>query len=235
MSTKRLTAAFLFVALSLPAWAASSTRQDDLARIHSSARVFSQVMHTPDKGIPQEILEGARCIAIIPGEKKLAFVFGGSYGKGLVTCRDTHTASGWTAPLFITVGGGSWGAQIGGQSSDIVLIIRSRHGAERMLSNKFKIGVNASAAAGPVGRHVSAETNPTLNAEILSYSRSKGAFAGVSLAGAVVQPDATGNRAMYGRTVTSDQVLNGHVRFPAAARDLAHVLTVYTRAAERKG
>jgi lipid-binding SYLF domain-containing protein len=188
-------------------------------------------MNTSDKSIPQELLESAKCIAIIPGEKKAAFIFGASYGKGIATCR---TAEGWSAPLFLAVGGGSWGLQIGGNSTDLVLIIRSEHGMHSLLSDKFKIGADATAAAGPVGRHAAADTDLKLNAEILTYSRSKGAFAGVSLDGAVVEADRSGDRAMYGADVERNQILDGAVPVPRAAQNLISEIGQYanTHAAE---
>ena len=206
----------VITSLVLPALAASN-REDDTSRIRASARVFREIMDTPDKGIPKELLESAKCIAIIPGEKKAAFIFGASYEKGLVTCR---TATGWSAPLFLALGGGSWGLQIGGASTDIVMIIRSEHGMRSLLSDKFKIGADATAAAGPVGRQADADTDLKLNAEILTYSRSKGAFAGISLDGAVVQADRTGDQTMYGANVERKQILDGTVPVPRAAQPL---------------
>lgn len=203
---------------------AASDRADDIQRIQSATAVFRQIMQTPDKAIPSTILGSAQCIAIIPGEKKAAFGIGGSYGKGLVTCRNPRTASGWSAPLFITIGGGSFGFQIGGQSSDVVMVFQNRQGVESLLSNKFKVGADANAAAGPVGRHAEAATDVALNAQILTYSRSKGAFAGVSLNGAVVQPDDTGNAAMYGQDANKQSILTGHVKPPAAANPLLREL-----------
>jgi lipid-binding SYLF domain-containing protein len=200
--------------------------------MRASARVFREIMNTPDKAIPDELLESAKCIAIIPGEKKAAFIFGGSYGKGLATCR---TPNGWSAPLFLAVGGGSWGLQIGGASTDIVMIIRSEHGMRSLLSDKFKIGADATAAAGPLGRQAAADTDVKLNAEILTYSRSKGAFAGISLDGAVVQADRTGDQAMYGANVERKQILDGAVAVPRAAQPLIREIDQHAnaRAAER--
>ncbi len=214
------------------ALAAHSGRSDDVARIRSATKVFHAIMKTPDKGIPKELLEHARCIGIIPGEKKLAFGFGGQYGKGMVTCRSARTGA-WSAPLFITLGGGSWGLQIGGASSDVVMVFMNRSGLDHLLSNKFKIGGEATAAAGPVGRNAAAATSASLHGKILTYSRSRGAFAGVSLNGSVVQPDDSGNRAMYG-TVANQSVLNGHVRVPPAAEPLLHEITVESAAARQQ-
>jgi lipid-binding SYLF domain-containing protein len=215
------------VALSLPAWA-SSSRQDDVNRIEESAAVFQEIMSTPDKAIPEELLDSAQCLAIIPAEKKFAFVVGGNYGKGLVTCR---TDKGWSAPLFLTVSGGSVGFQIGGSSTDLVLVFRGKRGLEKLLSNKFQIGGDATAAAGPVGRHAAAGTDIYLHAQILTYSRSRGAFAGISLNGAVVQPDDTGNVAMYGREPNQEEILIGKVAVPREATPLVVAVEKATRAA----
>lgn len=211
--------------------AASSDRQDDIARLNAATQVFQQIMNTPDKGIPAEILEGAQCIAIIPGEKKAAFGIGGNYGKGVAICRKTASVAGqaasWGPPLFVTIGGGSWGFQLGVQSSDVVLVFPNRSQLDSLLSSKFRIGAEAAAAAGPVGRHVSAATDAKLNAEILTYGRSKGAFAGISISGAVVQPDTTGNQAMYGQDngTNSQKILSGRgVAVPAAAEPLIREL-----------
>jgi lipid-binding SYLF domain-containing protein len=201
------------VGLVLPGLA--DDRNDDIERIHHATQVFHEIMNTPDKAVPQELLESAKCIAIIPGEMKFAFMFGGRYGKGLVTCRTPH---GWSAPLFLTVGGGSVGFQIGGSSTDVVMVFMNRSGVRNLLSDKFKIGAGATAAAGPVGRHVAAGTDIKLNAEILTYARSRGAFAGVSLNGAVVQPDDSGDAAMYGGNVNRHAILDGSVPAPAAAQ-----------------
>lgn len=219
---------FILVAIAissliLPALA-SSGRDDDDSRMRASARVFREIMRAPDKGIPRELLESAKCVAIIPGEKKAALIFGASYGKGLATCR---TANGWSAPLFLAVGGGSWGLQVGGSSTDIVMIFKSERGTLSLLSDKFKIGADATAAAGPVGRQTAADTDLKMNAEILTYSRSKGVFAGISLDGAVVRADRTGDQAMYGADVERRQILDGAVAVPRAARALIGELSEY--------
>src|ERR1700688_2409710 len=177
---------------------ASSDREDDVKRAHRAAEVFREIMNTPDKGIPQDLLNSAKCIAIIPGEIKFAFVFGGNYGRGLAICRTRH---GWSAPMFVAVEGGSVGYQIGGSSTDLVMLFMNDRALQSLLSDKFKLGADASVAAGPVGRNAAAATDLKLNAEILSYSRTKGVFAGVSLSGAVVQADKSGDRALYGAAV----------------------------------
>src|SRR5277367_6430039 len=198
---------------------ASSDREDDVSRTHKAAQVFGEIMSAPDQGIPQELLESVKCIAIIPGEVKFAFVFGGNYGRGLATCRTGH---GWSAPMFLAVDGGSVGYQIGGSSTDLVMLFMNDHALQSLLSDKFKLGGDASVAAGPVGRHASADTDLKLNAEILSYSRTKGVFAGVSLDGAVVQADKSGDKAMYGPDVDRHDILHGKVAVPASARELLH-------------
>ena len=210
------------LALVLPALA--SDRDDDLGRIQKATRVFHEIMTTPDKGIPRDLLEKAKCVAIIPGEEKLAFIFGGNYGKGLATCR---TADGWSAPMFVAVGGGSVGFQIGGSFTDVVMLFMNDHALQSLMSDKFKIGADATVAAGPVGRQASANTDIKLNAEILSYSRSKGIFAGASVDGAVVQADHSGDKAMYGRDVTHQEILQGKVAVPASARRLVADLGRY--------
>jgi len=211
------------LALVLPALA--SDRDDDIGRIQKSTQVFREIMKAPDQGIPQNLLEKARCVAIIPGEEKAAFIFGGNYGKGLATCRTAH---GWSAPMFLAVGGGSFGFQIGGSFTDVVLLFMNDHALQSLLSDKFKIGGDATVAAGPVGRQASADTDARFNAEILSYSRSKGAFAGISLDGAVVQADHSGDEAMYGSDVTRQEILHGKVAVPEPAQRLVEELDKYS-------
>jgi SH3 domain-containing YSC84-like protein 1 len=204
--------------------AATSDRKDDMVRIDNATRVFRSIMRTPDHAIPDDLLSSASCIAIIPGEKQAAFLVGAKYGKGIVTCRTPH---GWSAPAFLSVAGGSYGFQIGASSTDIVMIFKNRHGLADLLSDKFRVGADATAAAGPVGRHVAAATNITLHSEILTYARSRGAFAGVSLNGAVVQPDDSGDAAMYGPNVRTKQILDGAVHVPVSARRLIVALRHY--------
>jgi len=208
--------------LALPALA--SDRDDDIGRVQKATQVFQEIMRTPDKGIPQDLLERAKCVAIIPGEEKAAFIFGGNYGKGLAACR---TENGWGAPMFVAVGGGSVGFQIGASFTDVVLLFMNDHALQSLLSDKFKIGADVTVAAGPVGRQASANTDVKLNAEILSYSRSKGVFAGASVDGAVVQADHSGDKAMYGSDVTHQEILHGKVALPESARRLLADLAKY--------
>ena len=208
--------------------AVASDREDDINRTNKAAQVFKEIMSTPDQGIPQNLLESAKCIAIIPGEVKFAFIFGGSYGRGLATCRTEH---GWSAPLFVAIDSGSVGYQIGGSSTDIVMLFMNDHALQSLLSDKFKLGADASVAAGPVGRNAAAGTDLKLNAEILSYSRSKGIFAGVSLDGAVMQADKSGDKAMYGHDVDRHEILSGKVAVPASARPLLDEIGRYVHEA----
>lgn len=211
------------VVATAPAALAASDRQDDVARLQQASVTFKEIMATPDKGIPTDLLKRARCIAIIPGEKKFAFIFGGNYGRGVAYCR---VKTGWSAPMFIAVDGGSVGYQIGGSSTDLVLLFMNEGALHSLLSDKFKLGADASVAAGPVGRSASASTDLKLSSEILSYSRSKGVFAGVALTGAVVQADKSGDAAMYGDHVTHQDILDGKVKNPASD-PLKHELRVY--------
>src|ERR1700691_4136829 len=202
---KRILAVTILIAIA-SLTAVASDRDDDVNRTQKAAQVFKEIMNTPDQGIPSGLLESAKCIAIIPGDKKFAFIFGGSYGRGLATCRTQH---GWSAPMFVAIDGGSVGYQIGGSFTDIVMLFMNDHALQSLLSDKFKLGADASVAGGPVGRDAGAHTDLKLNAEILSYSRTKGVFAGVSLSGAVVQADKSGDKAMYGDGVERRQIISG--------------------------
>jgi lipid-binding SYLF domain-containing protein len=215
--------------LTIPAVVRASDREDDDNRINRATEVFHEIMNAPDQGIPRGILESAKCIAIIPGEKKFAFIFGANYGRGVAVCR---TETGWSAPMFVAVDGGSVGYQIGGSSTDLIMIFMNDHALKSLLSDKFKLGGDASVAAGPVGRNAQADTDLKLTAEILSYSRSKGIFAGVSLDGAVVQTDKSGDHAMYGEDVTHREILSGKITAPESAQRLLHEISVYVSEAK---
>ena len=194
-------------------WADSKAEQAS-DRLQNAGKVLQEIMGTPDKGIPEEVLEHAKCIAVVPHLIKGGFVFGAENGKGVATCR---TAKGWSAPAFFAITGGSWGLQIGAEGIDLVMIIQNDKGMERLLQSKFQVGADASAAAGPVGRHASADTDWKLNTEILTYSRAKGAFAGITLNGAWIRPDEESMHAIYGPDVTTRAALTGEVPRPAAA------------------
>jgi len=194
-------------------WAGSAL-EDATERLNNATSVMHEIMGMPDKGIPEEVLEHAKCVAVIPHMVKGGFVFGAKEGKGVATCR---TANGWSAPAFITISGGSWGLQIGVEAVDVVLIIQNDKGMQRLLSSNFQIGGDASAAAGPVGRHAEAGTDWKMDTEILTYSRAKGAFAGLTLEGASLRQDSDSRHAMYG-DVTTRALLLGEVPVPAAAQ-----------------
>jgi len=194
---------------------AGSAREDATERLENAGNVLHEIMAMPDKGIPEEVLEHAKCIAVVPHMVKGGFIFGGKGGKGVATCR---TANGWSAPAFITISGGSWGLQIGVEAVDVVLIIQNDKGVQKLLSSNFQIGADASAAAGPVGRHAEAGTDWKMDAEILTYSRAKGAFAGLTLEGASLRQDDDSRHAIYGRNATTRAILLGKVAPPAAAK-----------------
>jgi lipid-binding SYLF domain-containing protein len=201
------------MSLATVSWA-SDTKQSDTDRLDKAAQVLTQVMGAPDKGIPQEVLDHAKCIAVVPHMVKGGFVFGAEGGKGVATCR---TDRGWSAPAFFAITGGSWGLQIGVEGVDLVMVFQNDQGMKHLLESKFKIGADASAAAGPIGRHASANTDWKMNAEVLTYSRAKGAFAGLTLNGADVRPDEDAMRAEYGGDVTFRSVLTGAVPPPSGA------------------
>jgi lipid-binding SYLF domain-containing protein len=228
MWKRLLIVATLALVVALPA-AAGSDREDDVNRTHKAAQVFKEIMNTPDQSMPQGLLDSAKCIAVIPGDVKFAFVFGGSYGRGVATCRVGH---GWSAPMFVAIDAGSVGYQIGGSSTDIVMLFMNDHALQSLLSDKFKLGADASVAAGPVGRNATAGTDLKLNAEILSYSRAKGVFAGVSLDGAVMQADKSGDEAMYGHNVDRHDILSGKIAVPASARGLLSEIGGHVREAK---
>jgi lipid-binding SYLF domain-containing protein len=193
-------------------------------RLDAAQAVMNEIMATPDKGIPQGILRGASCVAVIPAYKKGAFVVGAQYGQGVATCR---TPNGWSAPVFIKLEGGSFGWQIGGQSTDLVLIAMNHNGMEEMLKNKVKLGADAAASAGPVGRNAQAGTDWKLNAEFLTYSRSKGLFAGLDLDGTVLSQNQDDTRAEYGADLPFETILKGNQPVPANARPFVRTVRTY--------
>jgi lipid-binding SYLF domain-containing protein len=206
----------LFVALLSFAslgWA-ESNRESSTDRLDKAGKVLHEIMAAPDQGIPEEVLEHAKCVAVVPHMIKGGFVFGAENGRGVATCR---TAAGWSAPAFFAITGGSAGLQIGLEGVDLVMIIQNEKGMQQLLTSKFQLGADASAAAGPVGRHASAETNWKLETEILTYSRAKGAFVGLTLNGASIRQDDDSMKAIYGRRVTTRSALLGQAAAPAAA------------------
>src|SRR5277367_6311018 len=203
------------------AWA-SSAREDSVDRLNKSVDVIHAIMSTPDKGIPEEVLSGAKCILVVPDLIKGGFIFGGKHGRGVATC---STADGWSAPAFVSVGGGSWGLQIGVEGVDLVLLVMNDQGFQHLLSSKFELTGEGSVAAGPVGRHASAGTDWKMNTEMLTYSRSKGVFAGLTLEGAVVEPDDDSTRAIYGRHVAFRSILSGKTSTPKSAEAFVHAVS----------
>ena len=206
----------------LPAWAADHDKMNE--RLQSATDVIQEVMATPDKAIPREILSGATCVAVIPSYKKAAFAVGAQYGQGVATCRTGH---GWSAPAFVKIEGGSFGFQIGGQATDLVLVAMNQNGMEHMLLNKFKLGADAAASAGPVGRDAQAGTDWKLNAEFLTYSRSKGLFAGLDLSGDVLSANEDDMKGFYGPGVNYGSVLHGDVPVPPEAQTFVRTVARY--------
>lgn len=194
-------------------------------RIEASARVLDEVMAVKDKAIPDKVMSGAKCIAVIPSMVKIAIGFGGNHGKGVATCR---TESGWSAPAPITITGGSWGLQLGGQAIDLVMVVTNQQGMEHMLSSKFKLGADASAAAGPVGRDAGADTDLKMRAEVLTYSRARGLFAGIDLNGAAVTQDKDETRILYGKFIPFGDILEGKVEATASSQPFLSAVRKYS-------
>ena len=211
---RRVTFVLAMFGLGTLCWAGSA-REDATDRLDKATTVLHEIMAMPDKGIPEEVLDHAKCVAVIPHMVKGGFVFGAKGGKGVATCR---TAAGWSAPAFITISGGSWGLQIGMEAVDVVLVIQNEKGMQKLLSSNFQVGGDASAAAGPVGRHAEAGTDWKMDTEILTYSRAKGVFAGLTLEGASIRQDSDSREAIYGHGVTTEALLLGKVPVPAVAQ-----------------
>ena len=203
--------------------AAAAPSASQIKEVSGAARVVTELRSTPDRGIPDSIWKRAQCVAVMPGVKKAAFVLGGEHGKGVVSCR---TAQGWTSPVFLALDKGSIGAQFGAESTDLVLLVMNENGIQRLLQDKVTLGADASLAAGPVGRSGAAATDAQLRAEILSYSRSRGVFAGVDLSGGVLRPDNAASTAFYGHPISNQDILRGKQGkvAPAAARPLIAAL-----------
>lgn len=196
-------------------------------RLENAAIMFEEVMGTKDKEIPQDLLDKASCAVFVPGLKKGAFVFGAKYGRGFVSCRKKE-GPGWSAPGAIRVEGGSFGLQIGGSETDVIMLVMNDKGASRLMSSKFTLGGDASAAAGPVGRTASAETDATMRAEILTWSRARGVFAGISLQGATLRPDKEAIKGLYGKELENKDIVFGNVETPAAASKLIGLLNKFS-------
>lgn len=208
-----------------PSSASAANQEKDTDRLENSGTVLKEILDVPDD-IPQDLLDKADCVVVFPSVLKAAFIVGGSYGRGAMSCRKGQNFSGpWGAPTMMALEGGSFGFQIGGEATDFVLLVMNERGASGILTSKVKLGADASVAAGPVGRTASAETDATLRADILSYSRARGAFAGIALEGSTIRPDNGANKQIYGREVAArDIVLSGHVAIPPAAKRMVSTL-----------
>ena len=217
MNKRMITVAALLIGTTL---FAVSNRDVD-KRLDESAMVLKEVMDAPDKGIPEDLLDKAHCVVIVPGMKKAAFIVGGKYGKGFVSCR---VAGGWSAPGSVRIEGGSVGFQIGGSETDVVMLVMNERGGEKLLSSKFTLGGEGEVAAGPVGRSATAQTDAKMTAEILSWSRSRGVFAGISLQGATLREDLDDNEALYASRTQNTDIVKNKVAFPAGAANLQSVL-----------
>lgn len=202
-------------------------RSEDAERLDRAAVVFQEVMDSPDKGIPQELLNKAHCVVVVPGLKKGAFIVGAKYGRGFFSCRNRNGV-GWTGPAAVRIEGGSFGLQIGGSEIDVILLVMNERGAQRLLSSKFTLGGDATVAAGPVGRSATAQTDAFMTAEILSWSRSRGLFAGVSLQGATLRQDLDVNQRLYGKRLENRQIIEQQLPPPEPAKRFVDVLNKHS-------
>jgi lipid-binding SYLF domain-containing protein len=221
----------LALIVSLCAWSFAADEDTKVAdRVEAAAQVLNDIQGAPDKGIPQEVLGSAECVAVVPSMLKGGFIVGAKYGRGLASCR---TPKGWSAPVFFVVTGGSFGFQIGGQAVDLVMLIMNKDGMRHLLSSQFALGADASVAAGPVGRHAEGNTDWKMRAEVLTYSRARGLFAGVSLNGAVIKQDKDSTRDFYGRMVPFKTALTGEIEPPAGANAFLTSLAQWAQAAAK--
>lgn len=255
-----LLSTMLLLALSVPGWTQQTDQQqteppkdtrptppakfdtnnpqstpDVVKRLDNSANVLNEIMGTPDKGIPRKILSDAKCVIVVPSMINIAVGFGGRHGKGVATCRTTNSVeNGWSAPAPISITGGSWGLQLGGQAVDLVMLVMNQKGMDHLLSSKFKIGAEATGAAGPVGREAAADTDWKLKAEILTYSRARGLFAGIDLNGASIKQDRDETAVLYGKIIPFQQILSGKVAPPQGSRTFLATVRKYGEIAEQK-
>ena len=199
---------------------------DAVKRLHDAAEVVTEVMGASDKAIPQDLFDKAECLVVVPGVKKAAFILGGKFGRGFISCRH-HDESGWSAPAAVKVEGGSFGFQIGASETDVIMAVMNKRGAEKLMQSKFTLGADASVAAGPVGRTTSADTDAQMQAEILTWSRARGVFAGIALNGATLRPDDESNKDLYG-ALTSNKEIVAHGKPPAGSHELLDVLNKYS-------
>lgn len=217
----------IITALTLTAAVLSAAESDAPTRLQAATEVFKEVMGIPDKAIPQDLLNKAQCIVIVPGLKKGAFIVGAKYGKGFVFCR-SKAGVGWSAPGSIRIEGGSFGFQAGGSETDVIMLVMNQRGMNRLLSTKFTLGGDATVAAGPVGRSTQAETDAAMTAEILTWSRARGLFAGVSLSGATLREDSDWNNDLYGRRITNREIVTSTIAPPAPAKALLEELNRFS-------
>jgi len=231
---KRLLLLCVIVGFAVTAFAADDKESGKESKAHdrvqAAADVLNEIQSAPDQGIPEEVLGSAECVAVVPSMLKAGFVVGANYGRGVASCR---TSKGWSAPAFFSVKGGSFGLQIGGQAVDLVMLIMNNDGMRKLLSSEFKLGADASVAAGPVGRHAAADTDWKLRAQILSYSRARGIFAGLELGGTVIRQDKNSTREFYGHMVTSKASLQGLIEAPAAAYPFLQTLAKWAKEASK--
>jgi len=222
-----------FLLLAGMAWSADDKDRSDIdKRLDASAKVLEEIMATPDKAIPDKVMRDAKCVAVIPSMVKVAIGIGGSHGKGVATCR---TENGWSAPAPITITGGSWGLQLGGQAVDLVMVVTNDQGMQHLLQSKFKLGADASAAAGPVGRDTGADTDWKMRAEVLTYSRARGIFAGIDLNGSAVTQDKDETRILYGSFIPFSEILGGKVRPKEESESFLAAIRKYSGQAKEHG
>ncbi len=222
---KRILSTTLMVMVCLSA-SVFADKKDEVERAKKAAQAFKEIMGAPDNAVPQDLLDRAYCVAVFPSVKKGGFMVGGQFGRGLVSCRKV---GGWSAPAYFTIGGGSFGLQIGAQAVDLVLLVMNEDGMNGILKSKFELGAGASAAAGPVGRNAAASTDATMNAQILSYSRSKGLFAGLELKGSVLKEDQDANKDAYGKEISARELLeNGKAKITPDVRIFPATLTKFS-------
>lgn len=225
MLTSRVRVLSIAIAIGvLSSFANAKDASDTAKRADDAASVLGDIMSAPDKGIPSDLLKKAECVVIVPGLKKAAFIVGGKYGRGFMSCR---AAKGWSGPAGVKVEGGSVGFQIGGSETDVILLVMNKNAVDKLLSDKFTIGADASAAAGPVGRTTSAMTDAQLHAQILTYSRARGLFAGVSIEGATLRPDDDANKDLYGKPMSNKDIVQGNATTPKGATGLVSQLNKY--------
>jgi len=228
---KRLLILCVVFCLAATAFAAEGKDNKAEDRLKAAASVLDEIQAAPDQGMPEEVLGSAECVAVVPSMLKGGFIVGARYGRGVASCR---TPKGWSAPAFFTVEGGSFGLQIGGQAVDLVMLIMNQEGMQKLLSSEFKLGADASVAAGPVGRHAAADTDWKMRAQVLSYSRARGAFAGLELNGAVIKQDKDSTREFYGRMVPFNTSLTGTIDAPANAYSFLNTLAKWAKTAANK-